>query len=236
MVDQESYGGEAGPRHERRKGDRRASAGILAGAKGALGLPHGEDVLSSAEISSAIFDEEPMGDFEPGPIGGYLRKQRILREISISELSSMTRIPQRSLERLESGQFDGETDGFVRGFVRTVANALGLDEEDTLSRMLQEPSLGVWERHSTQRSLKQGLALVVIALVAVVGFVILRTGWNVLVGVTSDAGRGEVVLWQDPVRALAEATGAAVDPMAEIDPRGSGVRDARDAGSELGSR
>ena len=53
----------------------------------------------------------------------------------------LTRIPRRSLERLESGAFDAEPDGFVRGFVRTVSVAIGLDPDDTLARMLAEPDL-----------------------------------------------------------------------------------------------
>ena len=87
--------------------------------------------------------------FVTAPIGEYLRSQRRLRDVSIEELSASTRIPLRSLERLERGEFDGETDGFARGFVRTVAIALGLDVDDAISRMLQEPGPGVWERHSS---------------------------------------------------------------------------------------
>lgn len=224
MIEQDEFGEEARSGRDRRSGDRRASAGIAletACAFEAEGLEHLTGVPSRPSTQGGLapaFEDDPTGTFGLNPIGGYLRKQRILRGISVDELSSMTRIPLRSLERLESGQFDGETDGFVRGFVRTVANALGLDEEDTMSRMLQEPSLGAWERHSTSRSAKQALAISVFVLLAIVGFLILRTGWNVLVGVTSESGRSEVVLWQDPVRALAEATGASLDPSAEMDP------------------
>jgi hypothetical protein len=53
----------------------------------------------------------------------------------------MTRLPVRSLERLEAGAFDGQQDGFVRGFVRTVAVAIGLDPEDAVARLLAEPEL-----------------------------------------------------------------------------------------------
>jgi len=80
----------------------------------------------------ALQHEEPSGrigpSFDPAaqgqPISEYLRRQRILRGMSREELSELTRIPIRSLERLEDGQFDGGSDGFVRGFVRTVAEAL----------------------------------------------------------------------------------------------------------------
>ena len=76
------------------------------------------------------------GDVES--IGRYLARERRLRGISLQELSATTRLPLRSLERLESGAFDDDPDGFVRGFVRTVARALGLPPEETLSRMLPE--------------------------------------------------------------------------------------------------
>jgi hypothetical protein len=72
-------------------------------------------------------------------IGAYLATQRRLRGIGLDELAARTRIPRRSLERLESGAFDGPPDGFVRGFVRTVALAIGLDPDDAVTRMLAEP-------------------------------------------------------------------------------------------------
>jgi len=74
-----------------------------------------------------------------GSIGSYLARQRRLRGISLDELAESTKIPRRSLERLEAGAFDGEPDGFSRGFVRTISNALGLDSEDSIMRMSGEP-------------------------------------------------------------------------------------------------
>ncbi len=78
---------------------------------------------------------------EPGDtsIGSYLARQRRLRGVSLDELANRTRIPRRSLERLEAGAFDGTPDGFARGFVRTVAGALGLDPDDAVNRLLREP-------------------------------------------------------------------------------------------------
>ena len=166
------------------------------------------------ESSGSEFSET----FESRPIGEYLRRQRLLRGMSAEELASITRIPLRSLERLEGGLFDGETDGFVRGFVRTVANALGLDADDAIARMLPEPPPSAWERHSPRRSIKQGMVAIVILALLVTAFFVLRAGWNVLLGEASTPGSREVVLWHDPVRALAEATGARLDPAGEIDP------------------
>jgi hypothetical protein len=185
------------------------------------------------EPSSAGADPKPSQTFEPRPIGEYLRRQRMLRGMSTEELASITRIPLRSLERLEGGQFDGQTDGFVRGFVRTVANALGLDADDAILRMLGEPTPGPWERHSSGRGVKQALVGLTLIAVLVVAFFVLRAGWNVLLGEASTPGSRDVVLWQDPVRALAEATGARLDPAGEIDPR---VRRLGEAGLPLSGR
>ncbi len=161
---------------------------------------------------------ERLETFELSPIGEYLRRQRILRGVSIEELSRVTRIPLRSLVRLENGEFDGETDGFVRGFVRTVATAIGLDANDTIARMLTEPAVGVWERHQSGRRLKQALAGVSLVVVGIVAFLVLQAGWRLLVGSSSEDPGREIVVWRDPIRSLAEATGVEVDPAGEIDP------------------
>jgi len=101
-------------------------------------------------------------------IGRYLERQRRLRGMSLQELSTLTRIPTRSLERLEAGAFDRDPDGFTRGFVRAVASAIGLDPQATVERMLSEvkpPRLGA------PQNLLPGLvglaALVMFALIAV---------------------------------------------------------------------
>jgi cytoskeletal protein RodZ len=72
-------------------------------------------------------------------VGQYLANQRKLRRITLEELSERTRIPRRNLERLESGAFDRDSDGFTRGFVRTVAAALGLDADEAVMRLVGEP-------------------------------------------------------------------------------------------------
>jgi hypothetical protein len=167
--------------------------------------------------------------FESRPIGAYLRQQRILRGMSCEELAEITRIPVRSLDRLENGQFDGATDGFVRGFVRTVAVALGLDADDTISRMLKEADPASGDRHGMSRRWKQGLALLVAALILAVGYLVLRAGWGLLVGNGATPASRDVVVWRDPVRGLAEATGVRLDPADEIEPRSTASRSAAGA-------
>ncbi|HKK53677.1 MAG TPA: helix-turn-helix transcriptional regulator [Myxococcota bacterium] len=153
--------------------------------------------------------ESPHASFETSPIGEYLRRQRMLRGVTTEELARLTRIPIRSLERLEAGQFDGETDGFVRGFVRTVADALGLDAEDAICRMLEEPvpASGPSDR-SGGRSLRGGLIGLGVVLLLALTFLGLRAVWDAVGSVGLEDPSREVAIWRDPVRTLAEATGA----------------------------
>lgn len=139
-------------------------------------------------------------------IGAYLATQRRLRGISLTDVCSQTHIPLRSLERLEAGAFDTIDDGFVRGFVRTVAIALGLDLDDTLSRMSREPQTP----HEAPRAfagrglVRIGVLVVALSLLLIsVGLV----GWVVHL-VPGQKDVSPLVMRRDPVRALAEARGA----------------------------
>lgn len=143
------------------------------------------------------------------PIGAYLARQRVLRGISLEELSASTRIPLRSLARLEAGAFDAEPDGFVRGFVRTVALALGLPPDETVARMLPEPR-DDGSRHGGLHRLARALGVGIGALLAlfaavwiVAGGRILPPGWT--------RSRDEIVHRRDAVRALADEEASASD-------------------------
>ena len=143
----------------------------------------------------------------PQPIGAYLATQRRLRGITLEELAAETRIPLRSLERLESGFFDAATDGFIRGFVRTVAEALGLDPDETLNRTLEEPGQG--QRVTPRLSLRRVFAVVFgVVLLAAVGFGLQRIAIS-LAGEASKVSFLGATLRRDPVRDLAEAQGVA---------------------------
>ena len=174
--------------------------------------------LASATLAGASAEAES--------VGRYLSRQRRMRGISIEELSQLTRIPLRSLERLESGSFDREADGFVRGFVRTVSVALGLDPDDTVARMLSEVRVVDEGPSQTVVSLRWGVAVVAVLLL---GVGVVSAVQSLL---ASDApappeARSETVFRRDPVRALAEAT-------ASVAPRNETA--AGDAGSEREGR
>ena len=66
--------------------------------------------------------------------GERLKREREMREVSLAEVTSGTRISQRFLEALENEEWDKLPGGiFSRGFVRSIARYLGLNEEDLLS-------------------------------------------------------------------------------------------------------
>jgi|HubBroStandDraft_6_1064221.scaffolds.fasta_scaffold1574642_2 cytoskeletal protein RodZ len=68
-------------------------------------------------------------------LGHALKRERERRGTSITELSRVTRIPQASLEAIESDRFDelpGEV--FVRGFLKSYAQAVGMVPADVLAR------------------------------------------------------------------------------------------------------
>ncbi|MBW2524393.1 MAG: helix-turn-helix domain-containing protein, partial [Deltaproteobacteria bacterium] len=68
-------------------------------------------------------------------IGAYLRRARVARSMSISEVSRATRIPSGTIERMEADHFDdlpGEV--FARGFLKAYASTVGLQPDDVLAR------------------------------------------------------------------------------------------------------
>ncbi|MBI4957072.1 MAG: helix-turn-helix domain-containing protein [Myxococcales bacterium] len=68
-------------------------------------------------------------------VGGYLRRTRIHKGMSVTEVARATRIPQSALERIEADHFDdlpGEV--FARGFLKAYARAVGLDPAEVLAR------------------------------------------------------------------------------------------------------
>ena len=102
----------------------------------------GEEVRGVPEAAALKVAQSAQDAVEGHPeasVGVYLAQQRRLRGISLDDLSALTRIPRRSLERLEAGAFDRTPDGFARGFVRSVAEALGLDPNEAVMRLLPRP-------------------------------------------------------------------------------------------------
>jgi cytoskeletal protein RodZ len=138
-------------------------------------------------------------------IGAYLARERRMRGISVGELAELTKIPTRSIERMEAGAFDGNPDGFVRGFVRTIAVGLGLDPEEAVMRMLGEPAdLAEAAGGSALRFDRRMLAIAAL-LVATVSLGLAIWGWaSRAPSAPADDDTPKVVYRHDAVRALAD--------------------------------
>jgi len=68
-----------------------------------------------------------------GTFGERLKRERELREVTLEEVSTATRISARLLEALENEDWSRLPGGvFGRGFVRSIARYLGLNEESLL--------------------------------------------------------------------------------------------------------
>jgi cytoskeletal protein RodZ len=124
--------------------------------------------------------------------------------MSREDLAALTRIPVRSIERLEEGAFDRQADGFARGFVRAVAEALGLDVQEAVLRLLGEPADSAAEHRVSRLALRRfGVIGAGVAVLAVLCLAV----WLLWTGVGAEGGRSvgdEVVYRHDAVRALAE--------------------------------
>ncbi|HUJ59536.1 MAG TPA: helix-turn-helix domain-containing protein, partial [Kofleriaceae bacterium] len=65
----------------------------------------------------------------------WLRSGRARRRLSLDDVSRVTKIQPRILEKLESGQSEGlPAEVFVKGFVRSFARCVGLDEGEAIER------------------------------------------------------------------------------------------------------
>jgi hypothetical protein len=174
---------------------------------------------------------EPEPAAEAGfALGSWLARQRELRGISREELSALTRLPLRSLERLEAGAFDGQRDGFVRGFVRTVAVAIGLDADDAVARLLAEPAA-----RARRRALDPWrVAAAAAGLLALLAAGAAWLEWQKTPATAGEAAEPAPMLRPDPVRALAAEHGLLdLEPGADpydvaLDPEPLGTEEAPD--------
>ena len=122
---------------------------------------------------------------EPIPFGGWLRRQRELRQVSLREIADVTKISIRYLEALEENRFDVlPALVFAKGFLREYARYVGLDPDEVVNTYLTaqreaqpEEEDEHWKAQHKRSSLEwtSGLLLalavvVVLALVALVAF------------------------------------------------------------------
>ncbi|MBN1641513.1 MAG: helix-turn-helix domain-containing protein [Anaerolineae bacterium] len=129
-----------------------------------------------------------------GEVGQLLRQAREESGISLEQIEAQTRIRQKYLLALEEARYDDlPTPGHVHGFLRNYALALGLDIEevealyarDRAGHRRFEPRIFHPKNISLipKRPLLKAdlvLAIIIVVLVAALGFLFWRYGWPIL--------------------------------------------------------
>lgn len=90
---------------------------------------------SAANGESPPVQEPDQGELKA--VGLWLRRQREIREIDLSDIATATKIGKRYLMAIEEGDFD-QLPGpiFVRGFLRQYATYTGLDPDEVFNNFL----------------------------------------------------------------------------------------------------
>jgi cytoskeletal protein RodZ len=96
----------------------------------------------------------PQRDGDALNFGAYLKQNRVLRELSLAEVASATRLSQKVIEALEAGDYEALQDKrHALKVARAYGTAIGLDPEETalrleeeLARSLPPPVVPRWQR------------------------------------------------------------------------------------------
>ena len=125
------------------------------------------------------------GEFQAASIGERLKQAREAKGLSLDDVASQTRIPIRHLQHIEREEWDAlPAVTYCVGFVRSYATAVGLDGAE-LGRELRERLGGMRTRAATAEYYEPADParvpprwLVLIAVVALVGLVIVYLVWR----------------------------------------------------------
>lgn len=119
---------------------------------------------------------------EPGAFGGWLRRERDAREITLAEIAEVTKISKAYLQALEDERFDVlPAPVFAKGFLREYARYVGLDPDEVVNSYLtalqgSEPEGPVDEVAHTRRGSFEWtsgalLAVGLVLLLTLIGFI-----------------------------------------------------------------
>lgn len=121
-----------------------------------------------------------------GAFGERLRRERELRQITLDEISTSTKIARRHLEALELEDFDALPGGiFNKGFVRAYARYVGIDEEQAVADYLAADQQQVQTEVKFPLEVHKSTALNprrsrVPILLALLALVLILGGWGLL--------------------------------------------------------
>jgi len=129
--------------------------------------------------------DEDLVEPEPSPVGEQLRVAREAKGISLDDVAAQTRIPQRHLASIETGDWDNlPAPTYTIGFAKSYASAVGLDRSEIGNQLREEMggqrfaanAADVFEPADPRRTMPKGL--VIGAIVAVVVLVALMSWLN----------------------------------------------------------
>ena len=129
--------------------------------------------------------EEELIEQEPSPVGERLRIAREAKGLSLEDLAAQTRIPQRHLASIETGDWEHlPAPTYTIGFAKSYASAVGLDRDEIGNDLREEmggqrfaaASSDVFEPADPARTMPKGLVLGAIA--AVILLVVLMSWLN----------------------------------------------------------
>src|SRR3954453_22600108 len=113
---------------------------------------------------------------EVAPVGERLRVAREAKKLSLEDLAAQTRIPQRHLASIETGDWDNlPAPTYTVGFAKNYATAVGLDRDEIGNQLREEmggqrfaaSSTDVFEPADPARTMPKGLVIGAIAAVIV---------------------------------------------------------------------
>jgi cytoskeleton protein RodZ len=113
---------------------------------------------------------------ELSPVGEQLRQAREEKGLSLEDVAAQTRIPQRHLSSIESGDWDNlPAPTYTIGFAKSYAGAVGLDRTEIGNQLREEmggqrfasSSADVFEPADPRRTMPKGLVIGAIAAVVV---------------------------------------------------------------------
>ena len=124
-------------------------------------------------------DPEPLDEVppepDPSPVGEQLRQAREAKGLSLEDVAAQTRIPQRHLASIETGDWENlPAPTYTIGFAKNYASAVGLDRTEIGNQLREEmggqrfaaASADVFEPADPRRTMPKGLVIGAIAAVA----------------------------------------------------------------------
>jgi cytoskeleton protein RodZ len=129
--------------------------------------------------------EEEVVELEPSPVGERLRAAREAKKLTLEDLAAQTRIPQRHLAAIETGDWEHlPAPTYTIGFAKSYASAVDLDRNEIGNDLREEmggqrfasTSSDVFEPADPARTMPKGLVIGAIA--AVILLVVLMSWLN----------------------------------------------------------